>query len=105
MIALLVAVLCSGLGDEWVMENIDSLPPYGIPLKSDRAEYEVKAEEVDSNGTAHRRFGLRGNRQRLNRTTLLPNIYYHKDALLQYSRDHTHSIYSFSSSPHSSQET
>jgi len=40
MIALLVAVLCSGLGDEWVIEDIDSLPPYGTPLKSDRAEYE-----------------------------------------------------------------
>jgi hypothetical protein len=40
MIALLVAVLCNGLGDEWVMENIDSPPPYGTPLKLDRAEYE-----------------------------------------------------------------
>ncbi|KAF1920094.1 hypothetical protein BDU57DRAFT_543870 [Ampelomyces quisqualis] len=40
MIALLVAVLCKGLGDEWVIENVDSLPPYGSPLKSDRAEYE-----------------------------------------------------------------
>jgi hypothetical protein len=40
MVALLVAVLCSGLGDEWVMKDIDSLPPYGTPLQSDRAEYE-----------------------------------------------------------------
>jgi hypothetical protein len=40
LIALLAAVLFSGLGDEWVMEDIDSLPPYGTPLKTDRAEYE-----------------------------------------------------------------
>lgn len=40
MIALLVAVLCSGLGDEWVLEDVDSLAPCGIPLKSERAAYE-----------------------------------------------------------------
>jgi hypothetical protein len=40
VIALLAAALCSGLGDEWVMEDIDSIPPYGTPLKTDRAEYE-----------------------------------------------------------------
>ncbi|KAE8829706.1 hypothetical protein HRS9122_09521 [Pyrenophora teres f. teres] len=40
MIALLVAVLCNGLGDEWILEDSDSIPPYGIPLSSERGEYE-----------------------------------------------------------------
>jgi hypothetical protein len=40
MIALLVAVLCDGLGDQLELEDPDSLPFTGTPLDSDRAAYE-----------------------------------------------------------------
>lgn len=40
MIALLVAVLCEKLGNEWVLENDDSLPKQGTPLSTDREAYE-----------------------------------------------------------------
>ncbi|KAL1799446.1 hypothetical protein ACET3X_003483 [Alternaria dauci] len=40
MIALLVAVLCHGLGDQWELEDPGSLPSTTTPLDSDRAAYE-----------------------------------------------------------------
>jgi len=40
MIALLVAVLCHGLGDVWELEDAEVLPPIGTPLESDRSAYE-----------------------------------------------------------------
>jgi hypothetical protein len=40
MIALLVAVLCEKLGDEWELENDESLPKQGTPLDTDREAYE-----------------------------------------------------------------
>ncbi|KAF2034801.1 hypothetical protein EK21DRAFT_56265 [Setomelanomma holmii] len=40
MIALLVAVLCEKLGNEWALENDDSLPEQGTPLDTDRKAYE-----------------------------------------------------------------
>ncbi|KAF1833953.1 hypothetical protein BDW02DRAFT_569485 [Decorospora gaudefroyi] len=40
MIALLVAVLCHGLGNNWELEDPTILPPTGMPLGSDRGEYE-----------------------------------------------------------------
>jgi hypothetical protein len=39
MIALLVAVLRDGLGDDWELEESGSLPSTGTPLGSDRADY------------------------------------------------------------------
>jgi hypothetical protein len=40
MIALLVAVLCDRLGDDWELEESGSLPPTGTPLGSGRVDYE-----------------------------------------------------------------
>ncbi|KAI0569269.1 hypothetical protein PtrSN002B_011871, partial [Pyrenophora tritici-repentis] len=40
MIALVVAVLCNGLKDEWELADPTSLPLTGVPLDSDRAAYE-----------------------------------------------------------------
>jgi hypothetical protein len=40
MIALLVAVLCEKLGNEWELENDESLPKQGTPLGTDREAYE-----------------------------------------------------------------
>jgi hypothetical protein len=40
MIALLVAVLCEKLGNEWKLENDESLPKQGTPLDTDREAYE-----------------------------------------------------------------
>jgi hypothetical protein len=40
MIALLVAVLCEKLGNEWELENDESLPKQGTPLDTDREAYE-----------------------------------------------------------------
>ncbi|KAF2022995.1 hypothetical protein EK21DRAFT_119181 [Setomelanomma holmii] len=40
MIALLVAVLCEKLGNEWALENDDSLPEQGTPLDTDHKAYE-----------------------------------------------------------------
>ncbi|KAI1514782.1 hypothetical protein KJE20_13250 [Pyrenophora tritici-repentis] len=40
MIALVVAVLCNGLKDEWELVDPTSLPLTGVPLDSDRAAYE-----------------------------------------------------------------
>ncbi|KAI0570748.1 hypothetical protein PtrCC142_010824 [Pyrenophora tritici-repentis] len=70
VIALLAAVLCSGLGDEWVMEDIDSLPPYGTLLKTDRAEYEEL--RLIRNWIAQGRFDLRENRRKIDCERLDP---------------------------------
>ncbi|KAF2621924.1 hypothetical protein BU25DRAFT_435148 [Macroventuria anomochaeta] len=39
MIVMLVAVLCGGLGEEWGLKDIGSLPKHGVPLQSDRTAY------------------------------------------------------------------
>ncbi|KAF9691396.1 hypothetical protein EKO04_010684 [Ascochyta lentis] len=39
MIVLLVAVLCRGLGDEWMLADANSLPDPHVPLESDREAY------------------------------------------------------------------
>jgi hypothetical protein len=39
IIALLVAVLCEKLSNEWALENDKSLPKQGTPLDTDREAY------------------------------------------------------------------
>lgn len=39
MIVLLVAVLCGGLGEEWMAADTSSLPERHVPLESDRKAY------------------------------------------------------------------
>ncbi|KAF2871214.1 hypothetical protein BDV95DRAFT_629037 [Massariosphaeria phaeospora] len=39
MVALLVAVLCAGLGDEWEVEDLGGLPAKGVVLAVDRMAY------------------------------------------------------------------
>jgi hypothetical protein len=40
MVALLVAVLCVGLGNDWELVDSTSLPEPGTPLSLDREAYE-----------------------------------------------------------------
>ena len=39
MVVMLVAVLCDGLGDDWVVADEGSLPPLGVALESGREAY------------------------------------------------------------------